>query len=278
MANKLIRADGKTVNANEDAIGFDYAFSGQSGVVAGVGAELNYDVSAINTFRILSGHAVTQGIQFAVETTDSVSLQPASGATVYYYILYYEIDLSARTITAKTSQLTQSYPQFPTSDNLKSNPFGKAYLPMYRFRQTSGGVTGIEKVFTFIDTSALKTKTETSIANIESSLLNKAAFSKNITVSPQQELPIGSLIFGSSADSSAIYSWLQPNKRVYVVQASAVSNLEYTIQAGPYTAGGAFYQLNGAWVCRGVVSSFASISFSGQTITTKFTAMCQRIE
>lgn len=145
MSIKLLRKDGQTITANEDRVAFDYAFHGQFGVIKNYGEELSHDVGTLNIFRVQTGMAVVQGGQVTIEATESVSLQPASGTTIYWYILYFEIDYANKTAVLKTQQYTNQYPAFPISDNLASNPFGKVYLPLFRFKQSNSGVSNVER-------------------------------------------------------------------------------------------------------------------------------------
>jgi len=159
MSIKLLRKNGGEITANEDRIAFDYAFGGQTGVVKNYGEEFGYAFD-LNVFYVKTGMAVTQGGQVTIEMTEAVPLQAASGATVYWYILYFEIDYSNLTAVLKTQQFTNQYPQFPISDDLATTPLGKAYIPLYRFKQTSSGVNTITAVFDIVELSNKKLTTE----------------------------------------------------------------------------------------------------------------------
>lgn len=162
MALKLIRSDGQFVNAYEDAVGFDFAFNGQSGVIKNILNEFGYDSATVNQFRIKSGHGVIHGRQFINDSEVVLPLMVGN----YYYIVYTEIDMSASimvgerqlkgSIEFKTDYAVNAFPAFPDSDDLNAMPGGVARLSLYRFRQTATGVAekSVERVFEFVDSKS----------------------------------------------------------------------------------------------------------------------------
>ena len=74
-------------------------------------------------------------------TNEQINLNP-TGSTVWY-LIYAEIDLrdsENQTFSIESTYLTGQYPITPNSDDLRVNPNGRAYMPLYTFKQTSGGV------------------------------------------------------------------------------------------------------------------------------------------
>lgn len=154
----LIRGDGRTVNAYQDSIMGDFAFSGKDGIVKNVGQACGLDTTTLNSVKVKSGMVVIQGRQITLDGTDSISLPVATGSTVYWTTLYLELDLSAIAddgkagkVTLKKLEYTSSYPAVPTSDNLKVQTAGKAYLGLYRFKNTANGITSSEQIAEIID-------------------------------------------------------------------------------------------------------------------------------
>ena len=154
----LIRGDGRTVNAYQDSILGDFAFSGKDGIVKNVGQACGLDTTTLNSVKVKSGMVVIQGRQITLDGTDSISLPVATGSTVYWTTLYLELDLSAIAddeltgkVTLKKLEYTSSYPAVPTSDNLKVQTAGKAYLGLYRFKNTANGVNSVEQIAETID-------------------------------------------------------------------------------------------------------------------------------
>ena len=151
MAIKLLRKNGGEITADEDRIALDYGFAGQTGVVKNYGMEMAFFLYPPNYVAIDIGMAVTQGGQVTIDEAYAVPYQIATGATVYWYIIYLKADYLAQTATLETNQSTAAYPSFPISDNLQALPSGTAYIPLYRFKVSSGGVFAIEKVFNFLE-------------------------------------------------------------------------------------------------------------------------------
>lgn len=154
----LIRGDGRTVNAYQDSILGDFAFSGKDGIVKNVGQACGLDTTTLNSVKVKSGMVVIQGRQITLDGTDSISLPVATGSTVYWTTLYLELDLSAIAddgkagkVTLKKLEYTSSYPAVPTSDNLKIQTAGKAYIGLYRFKNTANGVNSVESIAETID-------------------------------------------------------------------------------------------------------------------------------
>ena len=154
----LIRGDGRTVNAYQDSILGDFAFSGKDGIVKNVGQACGLDTTTLNSVKVKSGMVVIQGRQITLDGTDTITLPVATGSTVYWTTLYLELDLSAIAddeltgkVTLKKLEYTSSYPAVPTSDNLKIQTAGKAYLGLYRFKNTANGVTSVEAIAETID-------------------------------------------------------------------------------------------------------------------------------
>lgn len=154
----LIRGDGRTVNAYQDSILGDFAFSGKDGIVKNVGQACSLDTTTLNSVKVKSGMIVIQGRQITLDGTDSITLPVATGSTVYWTTLYLELDLSAIAddgkagkVTLKKLEYTSSYPAVPTSDNLKVQTAGKAYIGLYRFKNTANGVNSVESIAETID-------------------------------------------------------------------------------------------------------------------------------
>lgn len=156
----LIRGDGRTVNAYQDSILGDFAFSGKNGIIKNIGQACGLDTTTLNSVKVKSGMVVIQGRQIALDGTDSITLPVATGSTVYWTTLYLELDLSAIAddgftgkVTLKKLEYTSSYPAVPTSDNLKIQTAGKAYLGLYRFKNTANGVNSVEQIAETIDST-----------------------------------------------------------------------------------------------------------------------------
>ena len=154
----LIRGDGRTVNAYQDSILGDFAFSGKDGIVKNVGQACGLDTTTLNSVKVKSGMVVIQGRQITLDGTDTITLPVATGSTIYWTTLYLELDLSAIAddeltgkVTLKKLEYTSSYPAVPTSDNLKVQTAGKAYLGLYRFKNTANGVNSVEQIAETID-------------------------------------------------------------------------------------------------------------------------------
>lgn len=154
----LIRGDGRTVNAYQDSILGDFAFSGKDGIIKDVGQACGLDTTTLNSVKVKSGMVVIQGRQITLDGTDTITLPVATGSTVYWTTLYLELDLSAIAddeltgkVTLKKLEYTSSYPAVPTSDNLKVQTAGKAYLGLYRFKNTANGVNSVEQIAETID-------------------------------------------------------------------------------------------------------------------------------
>ena len=154
----LIRGDGRTVNAYQDSILGDFAFSGKDGIIKDVGQACGLDTTTLNSVKVKSGMVVIQGRQITLDGTDTITLPVATGSTVYWTTLYLELDLSAIAddgkagkVTLKKLEYTSSYPAVPTSDNLKIQTAGKAYLGLYRFKNTANGVNSVEQIAETID-------------------------------------------------------------------------------------------------------------------------------
>lgn len=175
----LIRGDGRTVNAYQDSILGDFAFSGKDGIVKNVGQACGLDTTTLNSVKVKSGMVVIQGRQITLDGTDTITLPVATGSTVYWTTLYLELDLSALAddeltgkVTLKKLEYTSSYPTVPTSDNLKIQTAGKAYLGLYRFKNTANGITSSEQLAEVIDSKdilndiqAVSDKVDTEVQN-----------------------------------------------------------------------------------------------------------------
>lgn len=164
----LIRGDGRTVNAYQDSILGDFAFSGKDGIIKDVGQACGLDTTTLNSVKVKSGMVVIQGRQITLDGTDTITLPVATGSTVYWTTLYLELDLSAIAdddltgkVTLKKLEYTLSYPAVPTSDNLKIQTAGKAYLGLYRFKNTANGVTSVEAIASIIDSSVRRVQEKT---------------------------------------------------------------------------------------------------------------------
>ena len=164
----LIRGDGRTVNAFQDSVLGDFAFSGKNGIIKDVGQACGLDTTTLNSVKVKSGMVVIQGRQITLDGTDTITLPVATGSTVYWTTLYLELDLSAIAddeltgkVTLKKLEYTSSYPAVPTSDNLKVQTAGKAYLGLYRFKNTANGVTSVEAIASIIDSSVRRVQEKT---------------------------------------------------------------------------------------------------------------------
>lgn len=173
----LIRGDGRTVNAYQDSILGDFAFSGKDGIVKDVGQACGLDTTTLNSVKVKSGMVVIQGRQITLDGTDTITLPVATGSTVYWTTLYLELDLSAIAddeltgkVTLKKLEYTSSYPAVPTSDNLKVQTAGKAYIGLYRFKNTANGVNSVESIAETIDSIDLSTETAKKFNEIETRL------------------------------------------------------------------------------------------------------------
>lgn len=175
----LIRGDGRTVNAYQDSILGDFAFSGKDGIIKDVGQACGLDTTTLNSVKIKSGMVVIQGRQITLDGTDTITLPVATGSMVYWTTLYLELDLSAIAddeltgkVTLKKLEYTSSYPAVPTSDNLKIQTAGKAYIGLYRFKNTANGITSSEQLAEVIDSKdilnniqAVSDKVDTEVQN-----------------------------------------------------------------------------------------------------------------
>lgn len=173
----LIRGDGRTVNAYQDSILGDFAFGGKDGIVKNVGQECGLDTETLNTAKVKSGMVVIQGRQITLDGTDTITLPVPTGSTVYWTTLYLELDMSATTddgftgkVTLKKLEYTASYPAVPTSDNLKVQTAGKAYLGLYRFKNTANGITESSAIAETIDSGDLSNQVQTEIDDINARL------------------------------------------------------------------------------------------------------------
>lgn len=169
----LIRGDGRTVNAYQDSIMGDFAFSGKDGIIKDVGQACGLDTTTLNSVKVKSGMVVIQGRQITLDGTDTITLPVATGSTVYWTTLYLELDLSAIAddgkagkVTLKKLEYTSSYPAVPTSDNLKIQTAGKAYLGLYRFKNTANGVNSVESIAEVIDSGDLSEQMSEAIFDI----------------------------------------------------------------------------------------------------------------
>lgn len=176
MAN-LIRGDGRTVNAYQDSIMGDFAFGGKDGIIKNVGQACGLDTTVLNSVTVKSGMVVMQGRQISLDGTDSISLPVPTGSTVYWTTLYLELDMSANTddgftgkVTLKKREYTASYPAVPTSDNLKIQTAGKAYLGLYRFKNTTNGITESAAIAETIDSGDLSEQMAEAIDDINARL------------------------------------------------------------------------------------------------------------
>lgn len=176
MAN-LIRGDGRTVNAYQDSIMGDFAFGGKSGIIKNIGQACGLDTTTLNVAKVKSGMVVIQGRQITLDGTDSISLPIPTGSTVYWTTLYLELDMAAVTddgltgkVTLKKLEYTASYPAVPTSDNLKIQTAGKAYLGLYRFKNTTNGITESAAIAETIDSVDLSEQVQNEINDINARL------------------------------------------------------------------------------------------------------------
>lgn len=187
MAN-LIRGDGRTVNAFQDSIMGDFAFGGKDGIIKDVGQACGLDTTVLNSVTVKSGMVVIQGRQITLDGTDTITLPVPTGSTVYWTTLYLELDMSANTddgltgkVTLKKLEYTSSYPAVPTSDNLKIQTAGKAYLGLYRFKNTVNGITESAAIAETIDSGDLSAQMTEAIDDINARL-DSLGFSQGAAV------------------------------------------------------------------------------------------------
>ena len=146
----LLRRDGQTVNAFDDAVDMSFAYNGQSGIIKGVYNEMSLDITMSGRVSVRSGKAVLQGRQFTIDTEEIITLQAVTGSATFYYVVFAEIDMASTEIinekqlngkvTLKHDYYNNEYPSVPLSQNLNQHPNGKAYLELYRFQQNSSGI------------------------------------------------------------------------------------------------------------------------------------------
>lgn len=195
MAN-LIRGDGRTVNAYQDSIMGDFAFGGKDGIIKDVGQACGLDTTTLNVAKVKSGMVVIQGRQITLDGTDTITLPIPTGSTVYWTTLYLELDMSANVdveqpngqilsvagkVTLKKLEYTSSYPAVPTSDNLKIQTAGKAYLGLYRFKNTVNGITESSAIAETIDSGDLSAQMTEAIDDINERL-DSLGFSQGAAV------------------------------------------------------------------------------------------------
>ena len=173
----LIRGDGRTVNAYQDSILGDFAFNGKDGIIKDVGQACGLDTTTLNSVKVKSGMVVIQGRQITLDGTDTITLPVATGSTVYWTTLFLKLDMSAQTadglpgkVTLEKLEYTASYPAVPTSDNLKIQPSGVAYLGLYRFKNSANGITESSAIAETIDSGDLSEQVQDAIDDINGRL------------------------------------------------------------------------------------------------------------
>ena len=149
MKDLITRNGQKNVTSFDDAISTDF---GIDGIYANIGEEFSYTIPTIDVFQINNGVGVIQSRKFKIVdgTNEQINLNPTTGSTVYWYLIYAEIDLrdsENQTFSIESTYLTGQYPITPNSDDLRVNPNGRAYMPLYTFKQTSGGVIEVLQKF-----------------------------------------------------------------------------------------------------------------------------------
>lgn len=173
----LIRGDGRTVNAFQDSVLGDFAFGGKSGIIKNIGQACGLDTTTLNVAKVKSGMVVIQGRQITLDGTDTITLPVPTGSTVYWTTLFLKLDMSAQTtdgltgkVTLEKLEYTASYPAVPTSDNLKTQPSGVAYLGLYRFKNTANGITESSAIAETIDSGDLSAQMTEAIDDINERL------------------------------------------------------------------------------------------------------------
>lgn len=173
----LIRGDGRTVNAFQDSVLGDFAFGGKSGIIKNIGQACGLDTTTLNVAKVKSGMVVIQGRQITLDGTDTITLPVPTGSTVYWTTLFLKLDMSAQTadgltgkVTLEKLEYTASYPAVPTSDNLKIQPSGVAYLGLYRFKNTANGITESSAIAETIDSGDLSEQVQNEINDINGRL------------------------------------------------------------------------------------------------------------
>lgn len=173
----LIRGDGRTVNAFQDSVLGDFAFGGKSGIIKNIGQVCGLDTTTLNVAKVKSGMVVIQGRQITLDGTDTITLPVPTGSTVYWTTLFLKLDMSAQTadglpgkVTLEKLEYTASYPAVPTSDNLKIQPSGVAYLGLYRFKNSVNGITESSAIAETIDSGDLSAQMTEAIDDINGRL------------------------------------------------------------------------------------------------------------
>lgn len=173
----LIRGDGRTVNAFQDSVLGDFAFGGKSGIIKNIGQACGLDTTTLNVAKVKSGMVVIQGRQITLDGTDTITLPVPTGSTVYWTTLFLKLDMSAQTadgltgkVTLEKLEYTASYPAVPTSDNLKIQPSGVAYLGLYRFKNSVNGITESSAIAETIDSGDLSAQMTEAIDDINERL------------------------------------------------------------------------------------------------------------
>lgn len=173
----LIRGDGRTVNAFQDSVLGDFAFGGKDGIIKNVGQACGLDTTTLNVAKVKSGMVVIQGRQISLDGTDTITLPVPTGNTVYWTTLFLKLDMSAQTadgltgkVTLEKLEYTASYPAVPTSDNLKMQPSGVAYLGLYRFKNSANGITESSAIAETIDSGDLSAQMTEAIDDINERL------------------------------------------------------------------------------------------------------------
>lgn len=132
MSIRLVRQSSSTPNISnrDDTIMIRNAYGGYSGVVKGVGGELdaimqNNPVS----IELFSGRVVIQGWEIDITSSQTISVE-SSLSSVYDY-LYLEINLLLEEAYLKTIRSSQSTFPLDKGDDLTHNASGTARLPLW---------------------------------------------------------------------------------------------------------------------------------------------------
>lgn len=135
---RLVRASSKEPNVfgMDDTVMARYAYGGRDGIVAGFASELPVTVSSTQ-ITVGLGRVVLHGWEVDVQST--ITLTPTLYGNGYIWV-YLEINLALE--SAEFKLVTSYTPYFPSTlglgDDLTTNPFGTARLPIYQTSYTNG--------------------------------------------------------------------------------------------------------------------------------------------
>lgn len=147
MAINLIRETSATPNITNkiDARMIRYAYAGQNGVIKNYANQCSYTIDGSN-FKVNSGILVLQGWECEIDS-NGVTVAVDNVATLRYFSVYLEVNLSTETAQIKSTYSTTGYPTISAGDDLTTTTTGTARLELYRFTAINGVITYNSKLF-----------------------------------------------------------------------------------------------------------------------------------